>query len=95
VISVQVIRSVSESLSAYCLGRILAERFGWNFRFPQLRNRVNNWSVEGDRIIGSASSWIGQWPFDSFTGQKLTAKREAFTVSNFSQVNETECETNG
>ncbi len=55
--------SVSNSLSSYCFGRILASRIGYRFSCPQLRNRVRNWEANGRSILGEQIAWIGQWPF--------------------------------
>lgn len=70
-ISIQVADSVTESLSAYCFGRVLAERFGFYCAFPQLRNLVRDWQSRGTRHIGTEVIWSGQWPFEYLTGRKL------------------------
>lgn len=71
VISVQVAHSVTDSLSAYCLGRVLASRFGYEFAFPQLRNLVRDWKTGGARFIGAEVAWRGQWPFEWHSGRKV------------------------
>lgn len=68
---IQIAETINETLSAYCFGRVLAERFGMACRFPQLRGLVLDWQTDGTEYLGSETVWSGHWPFDSFTGRKL------------------------
>lgn len=62
---------VSETLSAYCFGRVLAERFGLCFSFPGIRGLVRDSEVAGRRGMGSGKVWRGNWPFESPTGRRV------------------------
>ena len=62
---------MTESLSAYCFGRVLAARFGYEFAFPQLRNLVRDWKAGGTQFIGTEVAWCGQWPIEVSSGRKL------------------------
>ncbi len=70
---------VSETLSAYCFGRNLAERFGMAFSFPGLRGLLHDTEVPGRRGMGSGRVWRGSWPFESPTGRRV--ERAEFEVS--------------
>lgn len=78
VITIHVAPTLGETLSAYCFGRILAERFGMACAFPLLRNLVLDWTSVGANYIGSEVIWNGQWPFDFLSGRKVP--REEFYV---------------
>ena len=73
---------VSETLSAYCFGRILAERFGLAFSYPAIRGLLKDSELEGKRVTGRSSSWWGNGPFSSQTGQRL--ERADFELKPYS-----------
>jgi hypothetical protein len=63
---------IAEAGFAYCLGRILAQRFSYKFEaFPFAGFQRTLMSIPGEELLSPLLTLEGQWPRDAQTGRPL------------------------